>query len=121
MQFKAIEQFKERLEKEGVIDETEDIARAKRLPWVGDEAINQQLALASDFAKIVRIEGRTYAIHRETLNKLYEKLPIKDEELHQLTEAERRILQMADKAGIIIREEPGVWRKTKNETASSTY
>ena len=31
-QIRAMEQFKERLAKEGVIDETEDIARAKRIP-----------------------------------------------------------------------------------------
>lgn len=100
-QIRMMEQFKERLVEEGVIDETEDIARAKRIPWVKEKDI---LLMIKDFAEIVHVEGRTYAIHRETLNKLLSKFPLKDEEISQLTCAERRVLEIAQAAGILPRE-----------------
>lgn len=113
MQFKAIEQFRERLEKEGVVDETQDITKAKRFPWVKEENIQQHLSLVKDFAEIVNVGERTYAIHRETLTKLLNKIPMKAEETYQLTEVERRILDIACAAGIITHEETGEWRKLK--------
>jgi len=110
IQLKAIEQFKERLAREGVIDETEDIARAKSIPLVKENDIHHLLLHIKDFAEIVSTAGRTYAIHRETLNNLLDKLPIKDEYISQLTEAERRILEILQVAGIICHRN-GEWRK----------
>lgn len=69
-QLRAFEEFKQRLATEGVIDETGDIAKAKRMPWVSDEDIHQQLLWVKDFAEIVNFKGRTYLIHRETLNNI---------------------------------------------------
>ena len=111
MQFKAMKQVKERLAKEGVIDETEDIARAKKIPWVNAETIDLQLSLVKDFAEIVNVDERTYAIHRETLNKLLHRLPIKKKEIVKLSEAERRILNVIIAAGIVSQEENGILRK----------
>lgn len=111
MQFKAMKQFKERLAKEGVIDETEDIARAKKIPWVNAETIDLQLSLVKDFAEIVNVGERTYAIHGETLNKLLHRLPIKKKEIVKLSEAERRILNVIIAADIVSQEENGILRK----------
>jgi len=109
-QVNSIEQFKRRLVKEGALDETNEIAAAKRFPWVKEDTIEQMATLIGDFAQVVRVEEKTYAIHRETLQKLVKKLPLKDEQLHKLTKAERQILEIARSANMIVREETGAWR-----------
>jgi len=115
MKFKAMEQFKERLAKEGVIDETEDIARAKRLPWVKDETVALQLSLVKDFAEVVNVGERTYAIHGDTLKKLLNKLPINKKEVSKLSDTEQRILDIILIAGIVVQEENSILRKNVNK------
>lgn len=115
MKFKAIKQFKKRLAEEGVIDETEDIARAKKLPWVTDETIDLELSLVKDFVEIVNIGERTYAIHRDTLEKLLNKLPINQKEVPKLSDAEQRVLDIILAAGMVVQEENSITRKNVNK------
>jgi len=115
MKFKAIKQFKKRLAEEGVIDETEDIARAKRLPWVTDETVDLELSLVKDFVEIVNVGERTYAIHRDTLEKLLNKLPINQKEVPKLSDAEQRVLDIILAAGMVVQEENSITRKNVNK------
>ncbi len=111
MQAKAFEQLEEKLTNEGVIDETEDIARTKRLRFVKKEMVDTYLSAVNEFAEIVNVNGKTYAIHRESLARLLGKLPLKEEETRQLTESERRILSVALSAKLIVQDDTGEWRK----------
>jgi hypothetical protein len=99
--------FRERLSSEGVIDETTDIARAGRIVWwisvqKRSEMLSRQV---EDFGKVKRNSGKIYVIDRQTLSKLAEKLPIKDEELNRLTPPEQRIFNVLRTTGDISLEE----------------
>jgi hypothetical protein len=104
-QFRSLKQFMERLSNEGVIDVTQDIKKAKRFPWVDEENINQLFKLIEDDAEIVEINQRTYAINRKMLTRIRRKLPIKTNEIEQLTETERRILDIAQHINTISNKE----------------
>jgi len=103
-QLEAIKKFKAKLAKEGVVDETDDILKAKRLLGVSDQSIQSQLSIVEDFAEIVKVGERTYAVHQETLTELLDKLPMQDKEINQLVKVERRILDVVLAAGIVTRD-----------------
>lgn len=111
MKFNAIKSFKERLAKKGVVDETEDIARANRLTWVNDETISLQPSLVKGFAEIVNVGERTYVIHTDTLKKLLNKLPINKKGVSKLSDKEQQILDIILAAGIVSQEKNGVFKK----------
>jgi c-di-AMP phosphodiesterase-like protein len=95
-QLERLSKFKEKLATEGVIDETVDIARAGRIAWWWSEQKRSELLShqVTDFGEVMRTSGKTYVIDRQTLSTLSAKLPIKDQELNKLTQAERRIFDV---------------------------
>jgi hypothetical protein len=101
---KSLELFREKLAKEGVIELTQSIARGKRFPG-GSNKINELLTLIEDDAKVVTVNGRIYAIHRAALTEILGMLPINDEEIAQLTETQRRILDIARSANVILHKD----------------
>jgi hypothetical protein len=106
-QLERLSKFKERLANEGVVDETADIARARRIAWWWSEKKRSEMlsAMVRDFAEVIRNSGRTYVIDRQTLGTLSAKLPITDQELNKLTPAERRIFDVLRITGAISLEE----------------
>jgi hypothetical protein len=118
-ELKRFELFKERLAREGVVDETEDIARAKRFLWfTNKEKIHQfMLSRVKDFGEIISDAGRTYVIYRETLDSLLGKLPMKDGDLSKLTEAERRVFNLLQATSSVVCDEKGEWQKIHNSAA----
>jgi len=103
-EFKSLESFREKLAKEGVIELTQSIARGKRFPG-GTNKINELLTLIDDDAKVVTVNGQIYAIHRAALTEILNMLPINDEEIAKLTETQRRILDIASSANVILHKE----------------
>jgi hypothetical protein len=102
-QLERLSKFKERLATEGVVDETSDIARARRIAWWWSEQKHSELLSAQvrDFGEVIRNSGKTYVIDRQSLSTLFAKLPIKDQELDKLTSAERRIFDVLRITGAI--------------------
>jgi hypothetical protein len=109
---KSLKLFKEKLAKEGAIELTQSIARGKRFPGAGN-TINELLRLIEDDAKVVTVDGRTYAIHRAALAEILGMLPMNDEETDKLTELQRRILETAISANILSHEN-GKWEVNEN-------
>jgi uncharacterized protein (UPF0216 family) len=110
---KSLESFREKLAKEGVIELTQSIARGKRFPR-GTNKINELLTLIDDDAKVVTVDGQIYAIHRATLTEILNMLPINDEEIAKLTETQRRILDVASSANVILHKDGQLEAKEKN-------
>lgn len=106
-QLERMSKFKERLATEGVIDETRDIAKAGRIVWfLSDQKRSEMLAnQVKDFAEVKRSSGKTYAIDRQTLDTLLAKLPVKNQDINELTPSQQKVLTVLLNTGNVTFEE----------------
>jgi hypothetical protein len=119
-QLERFSKFRERVATEGVVDETADIARARRIAWWRSEQKYGAIVSSEvkDFAEVFRRSGKIYVIYRQTLNSLLAKLPIEDEDLNKLTPSEHRVFDALRITGNITLGEKQQWHFVTNLLAT---